>query len=147
MDKMEKEKRSSDFETWITFLPDKVIELKKELPENISKFLNQSIDSLDIIEEYLLKNYTQESIIQDKFFLDKLASYTGTVFSKNLPNSYWYIELANSKDVFFCLPVLKVKDAKLAPFSPYNMVTALFVRKKGNFLSSILIKSIEKIKG
>lgn len=143
----DKENRKEEFQTWVTFLPDKVIELKKKLPGEISDKLDLSIGSLDILEGYLLNNYTKESMINanNKGFVDLCASYFGLTFARNLPSSYWFIELEDQKDAFWGLPVIIVKDAMLAPFSPYNMVPVIFSRKKGNFLSTILNNSRNQI--
>jgi hypothetical protein len=137
---MVKEKRKEDFEAWITFIPDEVIELKKMLPTEVSEMLDYSEKSLEVIEKYLLQNYSSENFIieENKILIDRLARYIGSTFRRSLPNSYWDIELDNEKDAFFTLPVIKVKDSKLAPFSPHSLITTLLARKRGNFLSTIL---------
>jgi hypothetical protein len=138
MDEAEKERRKENFESWITFIPDKVIALKKVLPLEISKNLDYSPSSLDLIEKYLLENYTREDFSknENKDLLDQLASYLGTTCRRSWQNSFWDIELDDEKQVFFGVPVLKVIE--LAPFSPYHTITALFSRNRGNFLSTIL---------
>jgi hypothetical protein len=140
MDKAEKESRKNDFEGWITFIPDEVIKLKKMLPKEVSEKLDFSEESLDVIEKYLLQNYSNENFIREenKILLDRLARYVGSAFRRSLPNAYWDIELDDKNDVFFTLPVIKVKGAQLAPFSPHILITTLLARKRGNFLSTIL---------
>ena len=151
MDKAEKERRKEDFDAWITFIPDEVIELKKMFPTSLSGKFDYSETSLDFIEQYLLQNYSSENFLgeENKILLDRLARYVGSTFRRNLPNAYWDIELDDTMDVFFTLPVVKVKDAQLAPFSPHTLITTLLARKRGNFLSTILEntkKTLEKIK-
>ncbi|AYB29171.1 hypothetical protein [Chryseolinea soli] len=140
MDRTEKERRKEDFESWITFMPDKIIVLKEALPFEISKNLDYSSSSLDLIERYLLDKYTREDFSknENKYFLDQLASYLGTTCKRNWQNSFWDIELDDEQQAFFGVPILKIKESPLPPFSPYHTLTALFSRKRGNFLSTIL---------
>ena len=112
-----------------------------------SEKLDYSETSLDFIGQ-LLQNYSSENFLseENKILLDRLARYVGSTFRRNFPNAYWDIELDDKKDVFFTLPVVKVKDAQLAPFSPHTLVTTLLARKRGNFLSTILENSKKTLK-
>ncbi|MCR6641673.1 MAG: hypothetical protein NVV82_22450 [Sporocytophaga sp.] len=143
MNQLEKTRREEDFETWVTFIPDQINELKSELPKELANNLDFKISSLDSLEKYLLENYNRENIKteENKFLLDRIGRYIGTVFTRNIKNAYWDIELDDEKGAFYGLPVIKVKDSSLAPFSPFSMTTALFSRNKGNFLSSIVQNS------
>lgn len=143
MEQREKNRRRKDFEAWITFIPDEVIELKKMLPKEVAEMLDYSEKSLDLIEKYLLQNHSSENFIveENKILIDRLARYVGSTFRRSLPNGYWDIELDDEKDAFFTLPVIKVTDSKLAPFSPHSLITTLLARKRGDFLSTILKNS------
>jgi len=147
MKSQETEEKKEDFEMWITFIPDKILELKKFLPETVSKSLNQTIESLDVIERFILSAYTEDFFRNDsnKAILDQFACYIGSTFRQSLPNSYWDIELDDENNIFFGRPVIKVQDALLPPFSPYNLVFTILIRKQGTFLSSLLSKAQQKI--
>lgn len=135
------EQRSREnLEAWITFIPDKVTSLKKVLPAEVSNRLDYSAQSLDLIEQFLLDKFVREDFTknENKDLLDQLASYLGTTCRRNWVNSFWDIELDDEKQAFFGVPVLKVQGNALPPFSPYHTITALFSRKRGNFLSTIL---------
>lgn len=68
-----KELRKEEFESWITFLPDRISDLKKRLPGEVSDKLDFSIASLNVLEEYVLNTYKYEEILQpdNKFFVDQ----------------------------------------------------------------------------
>lgn len=135
MNKEEKERRKDDFEAWVTFIPDEVAELKKMLPKELSETLDYSINSLNNLEKYLLQSYSSETFVnaENKILLDRLARYIGLTFKRNIPTSYWDIELDDEKDVYYTLPVIKIKDINLAPFSPHMLVTTTLDRERGTF--------------
>jgi hypothetical protein len=132
----EKQRRKENFMMWITFLPDKIIEFKQKLPHEISTLLDETPDSLEALETYMLNNYSLEYFQnpQNKDFVDGFVSYVGEVFQKNLPNAKWSINLEDENDVSFALPVLK--NEKLGPFSPFQFILPMF-----HFKENTLIKS------
>lgn len=133
--------RDDQFHWWITCIPDKIIELKRKVPVEISVQMNYSIESLDILEGYTLNNYSLDELKNEKQFWDSLASYVGVVYEKNVKGSRWSIEIENEKDIFFNMPILKVENK--FNFQPHSYVTAMLDRKKGNFLSTIVKKHME----
>lgn len=138
MKSMEIEKKKEDFEWWITSLPDRIEELKESLPESISCKLDYSIESLNVIEDYVIDNYTAEYLESDKGkdTLNLLASYIGTTLKKLLPDTSWYIELEDEDDIYYCLPTLSSLNS--ASISPYMLPITISLRKKGDFLFKIV---------
>jgi len=141
----EKLKREEDFHWWITCLPDRIQELKQILPKELSSKLDESIESLDLLEVYIIENYDREFLKSEKGkdILNMLASYLASAIHTLLPNLKFYIELENKKDAYYCLPILK--SAKGAPICPYILPITISLRKKGDFVSTIVNKALSKL--
>lgn len=136
MKKKDKEIMEEKFQWWLTCIPDKIIALKERLPKYINDRLDYSITSLDILEKYLLENYTVDSIMQDKEMWDYCASYIGYTYKKNILSAEWYIDLDNKKNIFYNMPCLRVINK--VNFVPHSYVTTLLSRKKDNLLSTTI---------
>ncbi|MDN4163881.1 hypothetical protein QWY31_00130 [Cytophagales bacterium LB-30] len=147
MQQVEKERRKEDFESWITFLPDKINELKKVLPKDISDKLDLSDSSLVVLEGYLLSTFSYDDITkpENKNLVDCLAAYVGSAFKKCWKQSYWDIELDDEKQLYFGVPVLKFKDQPLPPISPYHTITTAMDRKKGDIMQLILSRTQDRL--
>lgn len=130
----EKNRRKEDFIEWITFLPDRIIEFKKCIPNEISDLLDESPQSLKIIENYIIENFTIEELknSDNKSITDGIVSYIGYVFQQNLPDAKWSIELEDKSDYAFTLPV--ISNEKLVPFSPFHLLPSLLYFKDGKQL-------------
>lgn len=125
-----------NFEWWITCIPDKINRLEELIPKDIFGKLDYSIESFNVLEEYLLSKYTIKQVKNNPELHDCLASYLGTTYRRNIQKSEWYVELENEKDAFYGIPILRVSN--LITFEPHSYVTTLLDRKKGNLLSSTL---------
>ncbi len=136
MENKEKKMLEDQFNWWIAFIPDKIFALEEKLPKNIKNKLDYSVMSLDILEKYLLKNYTVESMMKDKKMWDYCASYMGYTYKKNILKAEWHIELDDKESIFYNMPYLKV--AKSINFVPHSYITALLSKKKNNLLSSTI---------
>lgn len=135
-----RQENEDQFDWWITCIPDKIIALKKNLPEEISIRLDCSIQSLDVLEKFLLDNFSIDDLQRDKELWDRCASYVARTYKKNIANSEWYIELDDDKNVFYNKPSLRVVDK--FNFVPHSYVTAALDRKQGNFISTIINKHL-----
>lgn len=133
----EKKQKEEDFMMWITFLPDRVIEFKQKLPPETSQLLDESPDSLEVIETYIINNYNLDSFqsSNNNEFVVGFISYIGEVFQKNLPNAKWTINLDNEDDIIYKHPA--IRSDKFAPFSPFELLLPMFHYKRGNLVKSI----------
>jgi hypothetical protein len=122
------------FETWVTFLDDRIDEWKEPLSEEIQKALDYSPQSLNVLEEYVLQNYTRESFKDDSlnFVMDAMVSYMGETLRSNLPDSFWQIELDDESDFNYALPSLKVPTGPA--ICPHILFKRLLAKRKGDFL-------------
>lgn len=136
-----KQEKEEQFDWWITCIPDKITALKRRLPEDISSRLDYSIESLDVLEKYLLEKYSIDQMQQDKELWDYCASYLGRTYKRNVFNSEWYIELDDEQNLFYNRPSLRVADK--VNFVPHSYITAALDRNQGNFISTIINKHIK----
>jgi hypothetical protein len=138
-----KQEKQDQFEWWITCIPDKINDLKKRLPKDTSAELDYSVHSVDILEQYLLSNFSLDEVKQDKDLWDGCASYISRVYKTNVPKSEWYIELDDDENIFFNKPSLRVVGK--VNFVPHSYVTTAMDRKKGNFISTIINNHIKAV--
>jgi hypothetical protein len=135
-------KKQEQFEWWITSIDEKVSDLKKKLPVDIKNNLDKSIDSIDLIENFLIQNYNSTDKKIDFELWDQIASYIAAVYKINLEKSRWFIELEDESNIFYNKPGLQM-NGKIY-FYPHSYVMAAIDRRKGNFISQV-IKNHQKI--
>lgn len=134
-------KTSEDYNWWLTSISDKINELKPRLPKALAQKLDSTLQSLDPLETYLMDKYTPELMTDHRNhdLLDQLASYVGNIAEREMPGSYWTINLEDKKDVDYGFPILKFKDNRPS-FNPFTYITTALDRKKGNLISSAITK-------
>ncbi len=144
MTEQERIEREERFEWWITCIPDKIEELRENLPKYISEKLDLSIISINILENYIIDTYEAEFLKSNKggVLLSQLASYIGQVIKNTLPDATWYMELNNETDIYFGLPVLKFKEN--IPLSPYHLPLTAIAKNKGDLISSKIIRRLDE---
>ncbi|MCK8143023.1 hypothetical protein MW871_14080 [Flavobacterium sp. I-SCBP12n] len=133
-----------NFNWWLTCMED-VLAYKCLLPLDIKKTLDYTVSSLDTLEIYILENFTSESIFksENKFALDFFARYVGQTFFKNIPNLKWSL-VEDEKDFYNGKVVLEKKNTDLfIKKSPLSLVIVSLDRKKGNFISEILVNNMK----
>ncbi|HWB93685.1 MAG TPA: hypothetical protein VG605_17615 [Puia sp.] len=124
---------------WLNIMPDEMPRLSI-LPKEIRAQLDYSLDSLDVIEEYIVSNYSVEELKdrKNKFARDLFVRYIGETFRKNVPELFWAFESENRKDAYYGIPVLMTMTEGAPPMTPTLWVTELPGQKGGNFLRSRL---------
>lgn len=131
------------FTWWLTCMED-VLKYKCLLPNKVSSLLDYSINSLDALEEYMLQNFTIETIYheENKYALDFFTRYVGKTFFQNIPNLKWEFIL-DEKDFYFGDVVLVKNNNELfTKKSPLSFVVASLDRKTGTYIRNILINNI-----
>jgi hypothetical protein len=78
---------------WLTIMPDVLINLNL-FPKEIRSKLDYSIDSLDVIEKYVIENYTMEELEKSeyKIFVDTCARYIGETYIRTMIDMKWDME-------------------------------------------------------
>ena len=80
-----------DFENWLFAMDDELDKFLTELPTEVPKKLNYTPESLDILEEWMLKNFSDHKELlskNNKKVQDNISRYIGETFRKNL-DSKW----------------------------------------------------------
>jgi hypothetical protein len=135
-----------NFEIWLASMSD-VLNNVKLFPKEIREKLDYTVESLDVIEFYILKNYAFEDSEDSnyKVAFDLFSRYVGETFIKNLNDVIWEFQNYDSKNIYFGKAILNKKEGMaFTPDYPYSYCVALLNRKKGNYLSSILNFMISK---
>jgi hypothetical protein len=136
--KMQIARFKEQFEVWVTFIPDRLIALS-EILHKINIKLDNSKNSIEELEEYLLKNYTFEDCDkEDKMYIIELcATYIGHYVQNNIPNAHWDIILEDSKNIHFNSPLLRINDDYF-DFNPFSAIKILLSKQqKGSLLHQI----------
>lgn len=138
------DQRKEEFDIWVDTL-DVFIETALDLlPEKVSKQMDYSVQSLNVLEEYLLATYKSEQFqsIENKELFGGLAAYFGETARQNAVNGFWSIDLVNKKNAYYNLPVMISEKVKFT-ISPYQLIVSSFDRNTGTFLSTIATNFIE----
>lgn len=117
------------------------------LPLEIRKELNYSVKSLNVIELYILNNYSIEDTKNPSYeaAFDLFSRYVGETFIRNLDDVDWEFQNYDKENIYFGKAILNKKNGEsFTPDYPYSYCVALIDRKKGNYLSSILNYMISK---
>ena len=138
----EKKERKENFIEWVTSMPDRIIEFKKKLPREIRDSLDRSPESLEILENCMIQNFSIKDIQnpQSRDSIDGFMTYTGDVFQKNLPNIKWSIDLEDESNISFALPV--ISNGIILPFSPFEFLERIFYKKSGTILKNLFMLNL-----
>lgn len=126
----EKQQKSENFEWWITSIPDKIVEL-----ENLIDFpLDKSITSINYIESYIIKSYSERFFKSKEGLevLDQLASYIGSTFKSLIPDLKWHLEVDDEKNIYFGKPTLI--SSEFPSISPFVLIFSIIRKKEKGFL-------------
>lgn len=135
-----------DFENWLFQMDEALDKFKSSLPSEMSSKLDYSIDSLDVLEKWMLEKFDNHTELLDKknkTLQDQISRYIGETFRKKL-KCKWDIQIDDPKFAFYGLPILVEKDTSNTIVCPYTLSTTVISRKKHNFLSTILKNKINK---
>lgn len=128
-----------DFEVWLFEMDDQLDAFFSENVSGIADKLDYSGNSLDVLEEWMLSEYSSVDALMDasqKTVLDRLARYIGETIRKK-HNLKWKIELKNSDDVYFGLPVMTDEKAKRNYECPHSLTTATVERQEPGYLRMV----------
>jgi hypothetical protein len=114
-------------------------------PESIRGQLDQSPQSLRLLEEWLLSRYASTDVMlpaSEAQLVDGAARYVGEVFRKSLGGK-WTIEAKDRRNAFYGLPQLTGLPGQQAQLCPLTLVTASADRRTGIFLQTIYLNNKE----
>lgn len=133
-----------NFQDWIFFISDKMEYFTDEFARENNLTLDYSIKSLDELEGWLLSNFKHHNdLIAQKKLLDYITIYIGETVRKHIGGK-WYIDLKNKKNAYYSMPVLTDPSYVGEVYvGPMTYATACISRKKGNYISTILLNCME----
>jgi hypothetical protein len=135
-----KTEQADQFQVWLIHMDDALEEFIQTLPNPLQKKLNNTIESLDALEGWLLERYPSiehAKPMSESLTIDGAARYVGEVF-RVASGSKWAIQLDDPKQLFYGRPVLLGGKLGSIPSSPLSMVTASLDRRTGKYLSGIV---------
>lgn len=127
------------FEIWLIHMPFALDEFLNALPEEISCKLDYSVESLDVLEVWILDTYPSTKELQDNLDIwDKIARYIGRTFLTHI-GGVWDIDLDNPENAFFHLPVITDHYEKLpVDICPHTLAAASTHRKRVGYIREVL---------
>lgn len=139
---------NDDFQLWIFNMDDRLEWLRKTLPAELIGRLDYSVESLALLESWILQRYESIEDIKQATEIqltDALASYVGETFRKQI-GGHWDIDLENKQNAYYGLPVITGFEEKPTPVCPLTLVTASTDRRTGTFISGVLERLVKKLK-
>lgn len=133
-----------NFQDWIFYIDDKMDVFTEDFAQENNLVLDYSIQSLNDLEQWILKTYDDEDkLIEDHRTLDLLAIYIGETFRKHIGGK-WFMDTENQKNAFYMMPVLTSPEFKGVKYkSPMTYATASIDRQEGNYISTILKNNMQ----
>ena len=111
--------KEENYVWWLNIMSDEMPRISI-LPKDVRNQLDYSLASLDILEKYILENYTVEELKdkKNKFARDLFARYIGETYRKNIPELYWSFESEDEKHKYYGVPVLQRIAEEGPPMAP-----------------------------
>jgi hypothetical protein len=146
MTEEEKEIKQGNFIEWTTFIEDRVDEWFKSIKVDLSNQLDYSPDSLITIEEYILSNFTKDSLSNEKckMQIDATISYYAETLLRNLPESTWFLDIDDESSYYYNLPSIKTTIGTM--ICPHKLLPRIIHKNKGTFLFDFFNKRLGFIK-
>jgi hypothetical protein len=97
------------FQYWLMAMDERLDWFRQVVPSEIAERLDQSLQSVDVLEQVLLSRYKRPEEIHrpgEKIFLDAAARYLGEII-RTASGARWQVELTNRNEENFRLPVLR----------------------------------------
>jgi len=130
-------KNLDQFDKWRTLVEETIQEFMLSLELSVSRDLNYSPVSLDILENWLLKTYP-EPLDKTAIVHEGVKYYIGETLKKGL-GGYWNVHFAHLEPDFYFgeEPVIEGFFHELF-LCPGAMVLSTLTLRRGNYLSGIL---------
>lgn len=129
------------FQAWLAAMDDELDRLAASLaPEGVTA--DGSVGSLDAVEAWLLGRFAtvdEGRVRENRVWLDRAARYVGETFTKHIPGRWRLCQ--DPESVYFGLPVV---EDRVGEHSPLSLVMAALGRRRGDYLSGVLSRRIEK---
>jgi len=131
-----KAEKQQNFDAWVQTIDERIYDWFSYLEKDIKQRLDYSIDSLNVVEEYLVSKYSLQDFRdqQNKNEIDAAASYIIKVFELNWPKAKYVIELDDIKNILYNRPAIITQPKIGMAFSPYQILpSTINLRRIGGF--------------
>lgn len=138
--------RKEQLAEWLSQMPVPLDRFLEQLPGEVRRKLDFSLESLDILEEWLLQRYSDyHSLIQptERAIWDGAARYIGEIYRKQL-GAYWQARFEPPNYVYRGFPELTGYNPPPTPEAPHVLATTLLDRRTGIYLRDLLRKMKER---
>jgi hypothetical protein len=135
-----------EFEYWLADMDDALDRFLQSLPADASSRLDYSIDSLNVLEAWILANYADSNEMLaagQTANLNGAARYIGETMRRIL-GGHWDVDLTKKNNVYFGLPVITGFSSPPMPQSPLMLATATASRRKGDFLATVFANLVQR---
>ncbi len=145
---VDKEEAFDLFQYWLMDSPDAIERMMDRLPAEVKNQLDYSVESLDVLEAYLLNQYASIDEIKQEppDILNGYAIYVGDTFRKvaksltQIEPIKWTIELDDTDNAYYNIPIIRLGAYVKCPLT---LVTSSLDRRRGNYISTILKNFLE----
>ena len=127
-----------EFQEWLHDMDLIIGYLCNKMPDSIRKRLDYSVESLDVLEAWLLERYEHNDLMLEKsesLILDGCARYIGETFRHHL-GGHWFID--RKDNCYDGLPLVGGFGKFVAPKCPLTLASTSVDRRRGDFISTIL---------
>jgi hypothetical protein len=127
-----------EFHEWLSKMDEEINSLIINNPVEIQRRLDFSPNSLDIIENLIIDNYSDLNSLLDSNqsqILDRLSRYVGETFRKTV-GGQWIIEIEDPDPHYAYNGVPKLSEP--ASICPITTVTTSAHRRKGHYIRNVL---------
>jgi hypothetical protein len=124
----------AEFQAWLA----RDLEAREELYELIGHEPGIGPQSLDDLEAFLLRRYPgpDDALrLDQRAVTDAAARHTGLVLVLGIAGAAWDIDLTDTDDAYYRLPVVRLPDGSAE--CPLSLVTAALDRRTGDYLSGV----------
>jgi hypothetical protein len=129
--------KEDNYTWWLNIMPDEMPRLSL-LPKEVRMRLDYSPGSLDVVEDYIRKNYTVEEMKdrKNRYARDLFARYVGETMRRTHPELYWSFETDDHQSPFYGVPVLLTlgQEDHVPPMTPTMWVMTLIEQNGNGFL-------------
>lgn len=134
-----------DFQRWLSNMNYVLEDFFARFPPDIQKTLDYSVESLDVLEAWLLERYPNPKAAisePDPMIFDGAARYIGETYRKTI-GGYWWVDYED----FTMNGLPQITGSRSGPGAacPLAMATASTDRRRGDFLSHLLRIQIAKL--
>lgn len=146
-----RESAEQAFQAWLSAMDDVLKAFLRELPEQVSAKLDYSVESLNVLETWLLERYPEgeeadaiarmmkwTSILDPATvppILDSVGRYVGETFRKNIGGRWWLDIDVDVFGVYGELPLIIEFSPEPAPICPLTIATDAIEARVGNDMS------------